>query len=423
MEHQEEADPSPAERVEPVDLSVSDSLRVTPADAPARGVAPSPWPVENVTVQGSEDLFDDDAASSHFSDEDDSEIINSFPVAHSANVSAYNMRESSPAQYDGASWGELTDQSTDEPHAVSSPPQGEQTPTQGKFDFSKSFGIRVVDGNGIRVVDSDGQEEDAKSVHRAQTPSLAPTAHGNNREVSPFVLQGTNSPGTPNRGGLSASRHAAPTPTKNSEPEAEQEDEDDSSMYAPRDVTNVFWHARSPSSLSTRPSSPAPSSLSVDKREPTIEESRRDSISGRSYISGDDEFDPFKYDSAKPSPSDFASSRRSVHIHPPVTEPSRSVSGSQAGGSHTFQKLRNVFEPPGGDSGEGSTAVSTIPSRSASITVPTIGRKRSSSQVHESRLPVDSEKKAARKTISSGRNDDKSERSSLLRSFSRGSRH
>ncbi|ETS73667.1 hypothetical protein PFICI_14613 [Pestalotiopsis fici W106-1] len=423
VEHQEKADSSSAERSNPVELTdkyippvvtqtASSSgntklghrpLPPIPADEHQREVSASPLPVENVTVQGSDDLFDDETASSHFSDEEDSEIIDSFPVAHGSN--SY-MRESSPAQYDGASWGELTDRSTDEPFKAATTFQEEQTPTQSKFDFPRSFGIRAVGGS--------GHEEDALSVGRARTPSLAPSVLGNNREVSPLVLQ----PGTPNRGGLAASRHAALTPTRQYEPEVEPEAEADPSQFAPRDVTHVFWHARSPSSLSTRPSSPAPSSLSVDKREPAIQDSWQGSVSGRSRAStqmtdpyGDDEFDPFKYDSAKPAPSDFSSSRRSVLIHPPVMESHRSVSGSHApAGSHMFQKLRNMFEAPGGNSGEGASSASTIPSQSESITVPSINRKRSSSQLHEARPSIDSSQKSARKTFSRERDDKSSER-------------
>jgi hypothetical protein len=448
VECQEKADPYTAERVKSVNLadasgsetlhnhtsptathSVSSSantklgrrpLPPIPLDDRVREFSASPLPVENVTVHGSEDLFDDETASSHFSDEEDSEIIDSFPVVHSSN--SY-VREASPVQYDGASWGELTDQSTDEPYTAATTFQEEQTPTQSKFDFSRSFGIRAVGGS--------GHEADTQPTGRARTPSLVPVAHGNNREVSPLVLQGANSPITPNRGGLAASRHAAPTSTKQYESEMGPEIDADSSSFAPRDVTHVFWHARSPSSLSTRPSSPAPSSLSVDKREPAIQESWKGSVSGRSRAStqmteliDDDEFDPFKYDAARPAASDFGSSRSSVQIHPPVTETSRSVSGSQGpAGSHMFQKLRNMFEAPGGNSGEGASSASTIPSQSGSITVPSINRKRSSSQLHEPRPSIDGSQKSSRKTFSREQDDKSSERSSLLRSFSNASRH
>ncbi|KAK6082416.1 hypothetical protein SCUP234_04255 [Seiridium cupressi] len=430
------------ESVEDIQYSLSDYMagdvsRSVSVDTPVRTIPQFQPPVDNVTYEDYDETFDDDeSASSHFSDEEDSGIIDSSLPEQRASRE-YHRQPPKAGQYDGTGWGEsdvsyeYTDDSTNELHTAATPFQ-QPTPTQGRFDFANSFGIRMVHDAEPR-----GATDPEDSV---KTPNLAPVTYSNAPEVSPLVLRGAR-PMTPNSGGLATSRRTLSrdpeTPTRPTEramaPEPVPEPELDPAMFVPRDVTHVPWHARadsvpysirSRSTLSSGPSSPVHSALPVDKHEPKIRDSWHGPVGSLGHSrtntqatdrSSGEEFDPFRYDSAKPSPYDINSPRRSVQIHQPFTEtkPLSETNRNSIAGSPMFQKLRNMFEAP---IGSGSSSSSSSPTKSrpvSNIFIPT-GRERSSSQLRESFVPLDPGHTPRHGSFRNENEDDFDERSSLL---------
>lgn len=146
-------------------------------------------------------------------------------------------------------------------------------------------------------------------------------------------------------------------------------------QFAPRDVTNLPWHARSDSipasmhsqtTLSSVASSPVHSALPADKHEPVIRDSwvpapgyqqYLSSWTGRargdSTVSNNSEYDPFKAGdtvSAPPKSSIYnpfqARSRAQSSVSATPSNPSANAAStaSPARGSVLFQKMRNIFE-------------------------------------------------------------------------------
>jgi hypothetical protein len=389
---------SPSEVSEPPSFNAMESRyqsgsHLSPA-IPPRNAARSPLPVENDTVHGHEDLFDDDNTSSYYNENEEYEG-NFDPTLHGSNI-IISDRFASPYDHDDFHLRQGSD------HSYQSTSDVEDEP----FTFD------------------DG---DPETKEGAKTPSLVPVHH-DIQDVSPFALK-HDSPATPNRGGLSASRHAPgyspQTPSNQLEPEAEPEV--DSEAFMPRDVTNLPWHVRndstpqslhSQSTLSSTPSSPFQSEPPADKHEPVIRDSWPISSSNGTRPradtqltdrTGGQEFDPFGYDVAKPIHTSVDSPSRTTEIDHPQPQSNRGLIAN----SPSFNKLRSMFESPGGSSAEAS------PSRSRGTSVlplPT-NRDRSSSLRKSISLSESYHDETPRRGGFSNEDEDEDdEHSALLRS-------
>ncbi|EJT78035.1 hypothetical protein GGTG_03138 [Gaeumannomyces tritici R3-111a-1] len=180
-----------------------------------------------------------------------------------------------------------------------------------------------------------------------------------------------------------------------------EDDEMEPEMFAPRDVTNMSWHARTDSvpaslhsrtTLSSAPSSPIHAALQQDNHEPVIRDSwatvpqnQHESLAGlggdysnrpRGYTQSIDygrargvsevsQYDPFRYDAGGPgepksggmvqniAPNDASSwqpqepAPQQTRESPPQTLASKreSMAATASPGS-LFQRMRNVFEKP-----------------------------------------------------------------------------
>ncbi|KAI1849888.1 hypothetical protein JX265_013535 [Neoarthrinium moseri] len=376
-------------------------------DPPTRQTTSSPLPVENDTVHGHEDLFDDDNTSSYQDIETDQDDDSAAEIATHHTVSQQNTvhaARDSDGITDSLTSGEgiwKHGQDTVRPSNQSTDDQGTEYLSKGasKLGYPESHDI-------------------------AKTPNIVPISHQSVPEISPLVLQ-SDTPTTPKRGGLAASRHAPwnspQTPPHQTETNAESETSP--AAFTPRDVTNVPWHERndsipqslhSQSTLSSAPSSPVHSALPIDKHEPVIRDSWHGPLgngmrsrAGTQLTDRNDtgDFDPFKYDSGSSFSYNANSPIRNVEMQQPQPQSSR----SSLAGSPMFQKLRNMFEVPTG------VESSSPPSRSASGNFQPVGRDRSSS-LHKSFNLSDTDDSPRRAGFLNEHEDEVDEHSALLQS-------
>ncbi|TDZ20214.1 hypothetical protein Cob_v007237 [Colletotrichum orbiculare MAFF 240422] len=173
--------------------------------------------------------------------------------------------------------------------------------------------------------DQTPQGHDAEEVEQ-NTPHLAPQTSEPTVDASPLVLQqespatpARDAPSTPPQGtpstpsrGLADSRHNPERP-RTPPSQAVSEEDVDPSLFVPRDVTNVPWHARtdsvpyslrSQSTIDSMSSSPIHSALHADKHEPVIRDSWPASVHNMTRPRNDSTLtdrsldDPFRYDGA-----------------------------------------------------------------------------------------------------------------------------
>ncbi|KAJ4424078.1 hypothetical protein N0V82_001325 [Gnomoniopsis sp. IMI 355080] len=311
------------------------------------------------TVQGTDDLFDDDDDSDASSDYGEAIVEPTEKLVYQADGSHENV----------ALGGNHSSLSLGRNSMASQGSYGHRSAgSHSSFgSVRETTPLRVADGSYLAtspsIVRADwaGDYEDELRQHsRRVTPQLQPSTVNDTPGISPFALRNTPAAaaggalGEDDRG-LAASRWspraarpqtppsnnynmrqaaAADSPqtpssgssrlgTKNpfrAQQNADAEDVDPS-MFMPRDVTNTPWHARNDSipmslhsqtTLSSAQESPIHSSLAVDRHEPVIRDSWPTPAPGyQQYLSGwggrprgdsslssnNGEYDPFKADS------------------------------------------------------------------------------------------------------------------------------
>ncbi|CAJ2512563.1 Uu.00g055780.m01.CDS01 [Anthostomella pinea] len=388
------------------DMNERDELRL---GAPPRRAARSPLPVENVTVHGQEDLFDDDA-NSFYSDggEDLTQTIsadqafNGDELAHTIGELLATPSDAVPitveltADDDGLdrrSTEHIADKEThDQPDTYSledgTHTNRPQTPV-GDHALHASIGSAKSDP------DKKLRREPAVEYDEGpETPTTLPSQESEAPRTSPGQKQ-PDSPATPLKG-LAASRHAPKARPETLPPHLQSQEPDDDDvnpqLFTPRDITDLSWHARndstpqsmrSRSTLSSGQSSPVHSSLPVDNHEPVIRDTWPAPIGNRIRVrndseltdrTGSDEYDPFRSDAAKPLMANTTDGES------PGSEQSPSNRQSLAG-SPMFQKLRNMFEstPPANSQSSPSSSRSASSPRASFGALTDLARQRSSS--------------------------------------------
>ncbi|KAI0595734.1 hypothetical protein F4775DRAFT_346995 [Biscogniauxia sp. FL1348] len=318
-------------------------------EEPLRQIAHSPLPVENDTMHGQDDLFDDDTNSSHSyeNEEIDQENLDERalrqPVEYVANEPPDTPRTAVPS-----SGG--TQLNEEERHHENS----------AEFQHTKET---------LPTLSEKERHDEALSIQNETEPKTPTASIFQAQPDQDLADQEVDTSLSPSKG-LAASRHAPETqPQTPSHDDLQQADEDlEPELFVPRDVTNLPWHARndsvpqsmrSESTLDSAPSSPVHSTSSNQQyHEPVIRESwsthtgstgRLRNNSQLTDRSASDEFDPFRFDTSKPIPPsslDPDSQRRD----PATATDSQRLSSSNRnslGGSPMFQKIRNLFEAPG----------------------------------------------------------------------------
>src|SRR3569833_3171299 len=244
--------------------------------------------------------------------------------------------------------------------------------------------------------------------HEPSTPQLQPVAGSESHPetTSPLSLRHT-SPSSTFRG-LAERRHAPkaaaaaaaaatrpvpPPPRHGGGPPSDAAD----SPILPRDGPHDPWHARpasvpqslhSQTTLSSSPSSPVHAALPIDNHEPVIRDSYP-SASHHSYLAGlaaaggrprndsllsQSDYEAFAAAAERKSPlaTKWAARRDSAaNITPPPGGSSNSARNLVATSSPSslFQKMRSIFEPPGaaGGGGGGAGGGATTPPRSRPV--------------------------------------------------------
>lgn len=444
------------------------------------------------TVQGTDDLFDDD----DYDSEDESvygEAIVSAPErivyqAHGdeSNVALGGNRSSTSLHRNSlVSPSALSHRSTGSRGSISSP--RESTPVR------YTDGYYVGGPNVVRADWAGEHEEELRPSSARRTPNLYPATTDDTSEVSPFALRQTPMAGADagslDPRGLSSSRwnperpqtptyatrqpaspmprtpvgnnpfrndaHVPETPDQSAEPDV------DPSMFMPRDVTNLPWHARTDSvpmslhsqtTLSSGPSSPIHSSLAADRNEPVIRDSwptpapsyqqylsswtsgRPRGDSSLSSNGGGAEYDPFKAQDVgvgtngggNGNANNTTGPANKGSLYNPFAQRARAESSvsatpssstsSPGRGSMLFQKMRSVFENPAA----GGSPEPPAPNRVSGV-FHGIGSKRSS--LDRSRADElgrddddDDDRRRAAALPNEAEGEDIDERSTFLRS-------
>ncbi|TEA11065.1 hypothetical protein C8034_v007938 [Colletotrichum sidae] len=211
--------------------------------------------------------------------------------------------------------------------------------------------------------DQTPQGHDAEEIEQ-NTPHLALQTSEPTVDASPLVLQqespatpARDAPSTPPQGtpstpsrGLANSRHNPERP-RTPPSQAVSEEDVDPSLFVPRDVTNVPWHARadsvpyslrSQSTIDSMSSSPIHSALHADKHEPVIRDSWPASVHNMTRPRNDSTLtdrsldDPFRYDGAAKGLRGPSGSVGSSSDSPPRN------TGASPGG--LISRMRGIFE-------------------------------------------------------------------------------
>jgi hypothetical protein len=233
----------------------------------------------------------------------------------------------------------------------------------------------------------------------------------------------------PESKGLAHSRHnpARPqTPPQRHDRHSYPPEDTEADAFAPKDVTNIPWHARtrsdsmphslhSESTLSSAPSSPF---QPLDEHEPAIRDNSwstpqshdRLLLSGLGRSRNDsslstnstDLAEPFRYDTKAAAQQwqqrEWAASKNGSNTY------RNSIASSNPGG--LFHKMRSIFEPVGGQSGGGSLPSS--PGRGS----PTASRKRVTATRDGDGYDTSSDRRGG--FLNDGEDDEADERSTLL---------
>lgn len=447
------------------------------------------------TVQGTDDLFDDD---DDYDEDSEDESVYGEAVVSAPERIVYQAHgdESNVALGGNRSSTSLHRNSLVSPSALSH----RSTGSRGSISSQReSTPVRYTDGyyvGGPNVVRADwaGEaEEELRPSSARRTPNLYPATTEDTPDVSPFALRQTPMAGTDagsmDPRGISSSRwnperpqtptyatrqpaspmprtpvsnnpfrtesHVPQTPDQSAEPDV------DPSMFMPRDVTNVPWHARADSvpmslhsqtTLSSGPSSPIHSSLAVDRNEPVIRDSWPTPAPGyQQYLSswtsgrprgdsslssngGGAEYDPFKPQDAGANANGGGNGNATAttpankgSLYNPFAQRARaesavsatpSSSNSSPGrGSMLFQKMRSVFENPAAG---GSPEQPPAPKRVSGV-FHGIGSNRSSldrARADEPQQPgsYDDDADDRRRAAALPNEEDFDERSTFLRS-------
>lgn len=368
------------------------------------------------TVQGTDDLFDDDDEDDSPSEYGEAVVETTEKLVYQANGSHENV----------ALGGNQSSLSLGRNSMASQGSYGHRSAgSRSSFgSIRETTPLRIADGSYLptspSIVRADwaGEHEAELRPRSRATPQLQPSTLNDTPGVSPFMLRNTPAGGAGALGdderGLAASRwspHSArpQTPPSNTRQipadspassggsgsrlssnnpfRAQQDPEEDidPSLYMPRDVTNTPWHARNDSipmslhsqtTLSSAQESPIHSSLAVDRHEPVIRDSwptpapgyqqYLTSWGGRprgdsSLSSNNGDYDPFKAE----GPGGGGNTNKSSIYNPfqqrgraesSVSNAPSAVSASPSRGSGLFQKMRSVFEQ-GNGAGEAPPAL------------------------------------------------------------------
>jgi len=326
------------------------------------------YPTEDqlaVTMHGQDDLFDDDAHS-------DEASLDSTAKHDAESADEDRQEDHSGRSVNGDDRESETAIAADD-HVAGSRENNPNDQFEGQPSLEEAGSRQSSEDNAFTASNPGSEHATAATDPRPEDgpPTPKMTSSSSQQDVTPTASKG-----------LAHSRHnpARPhTPEQQSQHLFMSEDMT-SDAFAPVDVTNIPWHARtdstphsmhSQSTLSSSPSSPIHSSVPVDNHEPVIRDSwptptqDRLLLSGMgrprndSQLSSNADFDPFRYE-AKAAAAQWQQ-REPAGSHGPGsngrTTPHRnSVASSSPSG--LFQKMRSIFEPAGG----GTTANRSLPS-------------------------------------------------------------
>ncbi|KAK7712835.1 hypothetical protein SLS63_012263 [Diaporthe eres] len=337
------------------------------------------------TVQGTDDLFDDDTDDAEDQDDYGEAVVyqSSNEVAESSPVEEKTVYSTRGDENNTALGGHRSSLSLG---SVGHRSQGSISSLRDTTPVRPTFGSYIGGPSIVRADWAAEHEEELRPSSRNPTPQLGPSTTHDTPEISPFALRNTPMSGHgSDQRGLSSSMwnpERPQTPTSatshSNNPFAtpqRQAPDIDPSLYVPRDVTHgrqdsVPASLHSQTTLDSSWSSPVHSSLPVDRHEPVIRDSWPAPAPGyQQYLSswssrprGDTtstapEYDPFKPDNGG-APGGHHAAKSSSSYNPFLqrgraessvsTAPSNpSVSNSPSRGSALFAKMRNIFESQG----------------------------------------------------------------------------
>ncbi|KAI1332377.1 hypothetical protein F5Y16DRAFT_420477 [Xylariaceae sp. FL0255] len=322
----------------------------------------TPLPVENDTVHGQEDLFEDDTASSSF-ENDKSSLFNS-DSQRSHSYSEELLSPNPDVSHSGMSLYDEMVLNGDNKSDILSTGSGESDFNDQEHHIPSSPMLYEHEIANVGILEN--------KAYPAEDEVVAPETL--KQQISAGILSGQSedvtkslqSPGIPIRG-LAASRHAPgnrpQTPTEDKP--LTNPDRTTGSPFTPRDITHLSWDERtaltpqstqSESTLSS--SSPWDISSARGEHHPFLTPSAKVRVRNNSDLTdhtyeGDSEAPRFGETAAWAEGKDV-----SPQYHP---DDSSSRPQSLLAGSPMFQKIRNMFEAPGGNSGDSGVAATTYP--------------------------------------------------------------